>query len=128
MDSPQSLVEREALKLALQEPVLAGPMFDAVEAGRRTGTRCTRRSGRRSPRPAGRPPATGGAVWIETVRDACDDLAAQALVGELAVEPLRIDGEPDPRYVSITLARLQWGSVDRADPGAEVARSSGSTR
>ena len=35
-DSPQSLVEREALKLALQEPVLAGPMFDAVERRRRT--------------------------------------------------------------------------------------------
>ncbi|MFD0820306.1 DNA primase, partial [Micromonospora zhanjiangensis] len=54
---------------------------------------------------------TGGAVWIERFRDACADLAAQALVGELAVEPLRIDGEPDPRYVSITLARLEWGSV-----------------
>ncbi|MBO4210370.1 DNA primase, partial [Micromonospora echinofusca] len=55
--------------------------------------------------------ATGGAVWIESVRDACADLAARALVGELAVEPLRLDGDPDPRYVSITLARLQWGSV-----------------
>lgn len=55
--------------------------------------------------------ATGGAVWVEAVRDACVDLAAQALVGELAVEPLRIDGEPDPRYVSVTIARLQWGSV-----------------
>jgi DNA primase len=55
--------------------------------------------------------AAGGAVWIEQVRDACDDLAGQALVGELAVEPLRIDGEPDPRYVSITMARLQFGSV-----------------
>jgi DNA primase len=29
-DSPQRLVEREALKLALQAPVLAGPMFDAI--------------------------------------------------------------------------------------------------
>ena len=54
---------------------------------------------------------TGGAVWIERVRDACGDLGAKALVGELAVEPLRLDGEPDPRYVGVTLARLQWGSV-----------------
>ncbi|MFD0823187.1 toprim domain-containing protein, partial [Micromonospora zhanjiangensis] len=30
IDSPQALVEREALKLALQEPALAGPMFDAL--------------------------------------------------------------------------------------------------
>jgi DNA primase len=29
-EAPQRLVERESLKLALQEPVLAGPMFDTV--------------------------------------------------------------------------------------------------
>src|SRR5947208_2134241 len=29
-DSPQEIVEREALKLALQVPVLAGPMFDSI--------------------------------------------------------------------------------------------------
>src|SRR5690606_1753113 len=55
--------------------------------------------------------ATGGAVWIEAVRDACPDLVARALVSELAVEPLRLDGEPDPRYVQVTLARLELGSV-----------------
>jgi len=47
------------------------------------------------------------------VREACTDLAAAALVGELAVEPLRIDGEPDLRYVGVTLARLQLSSVTR---------------
>src|SRR5262249_12606670 len=31
-DSAEALVEREALKLALQQPVLAGPMFDALGA------------------------------------------------------------------------------------------------
>ncbi|WBB54498.1 DNA primase [Verrucosispora sp. WMMD573] len=110
VDSPQSMVEREALKLALQEPVLAGPMFDAVEA---TDYRHPVHVAVRAAVAAagGVASAAGGAVWIEAVRDACDDLAAQALVGELAVEPLRIDGEPDPRYVSITMARLQWGSV-----------------
>ncbi|TDB76436.1 DNA primase [Micromonospora sp. KC723] len=109
-DSPQSMVEREALKLALQEPVLAGPMFDAVEA---TEYRHPVHAAVRAAVAAagGVTAATGGAVWIESVRDACEDLAARALVGELAVEPLRIDGEPDPRYVSITMAQLQWGSV-----------------
>ncbi|MBX6722889.1 MAG: DNA primase, partial [Dactylosporangium sp.] len=33
--------------------------------------------------------------------------------GQLAVEPLRIDGEPDPRYVAITLARLEFAAVKR---------------
>ncbi|MCF0096410.1 DNA primase [Micromonospora sp. MH99] len=110
VDSPQSMVEREALKLALQQPVLAGPMFDAVEA---TEYRNPVHVGVRTAvaQAGGAVSATGGAVWIEKVRDACDDLASAALVGELAVEPLRIDGEPDPRYVSITMARVQFGSV-----------------
>ncbi|WP_433394312.1 DNA primase [Micromonospora sp. KLBMP9576] len=110
VDNPQSLVEREALKLALQEPVLAGPMFDAVEVPE---YRHPVHSAVRAAVAAagGAAAATGGAVWIESVRDACEDLAARALVGELAVEPLRIDGDPDPRYVSITMARVQWGSV-----------------
>ncbi|MBQ1075575.1 DNA primase [Micromonospora sp. C31] len=110
VDNPHSMVEREALKLALQEPVLAGPMFDAVEASEyRHPVHAAVRAAVAAA--GGAAAATGGAVWIESVRDACEDLAARALVGELAVEPLRIDGEPDPRYVSITMARLQWGSV-----------------
>ncbi|MGK5676827.1 DNA primase [Micromonospora sp. URMC 106] len=110
VDNPQSMVEREALKLALQEPVLAGPMFDAVEASEyRHPVHVAVRAAVAAV--GGAATATGGAVWIESVRDACEDLAARALVGELAVEPLRIDGEPDPRYVSVTMARLQWGSV-----------------
>ncbi|WP_229405234.1 DNA primase [Micromonospora sp. NBRC 110038] len=109
-DSPMSLVEREALKLALQEPVLAGPMFDAVEAAEyQHPVHVAVREAIAAA--GGAAAATQGAVWVEAVRDACADLAAQALVGELAVEPLRIDGEPDPRYVSVTIARLQWGSV-----------------
>ncbi|KAB1945420.1 DNA primase [Micromonospora sp. ALFpr18c] len=110
LDSPQSMVEREALKLALQQPVLAGPMFDAVEA---TEYRHPVHVAVRTAIAAagGAASATGGAVWIEKVRDSCDDLASAALVGELAVEPVRIDGEPDPRYVSITMARVQFGSV-----------------
>ncbi|PSK62232.1 DNA primase [Micromonospora sp. MH33] len=110
VDSPRSMVEREALKLALQQPVLAGPMFDAVEAGEyRHPLHVAARTA--IAMAGGTAGAASGAVWIEQVRDACDDLAGKALIGELAVEPLRIDGEPDLRYVSITMARLQWGSV-----------------
>jgi DNA primase len=110
VDGPQAAVEREALKLALQAPVLAGPMFDAL------GPENYRHPVHASVRAAvaeagGAAAATSGAVWIERVRDACDDLAGKALVGELAVEPLRIAGDPDPRYVSVTLARLQLSAV-----------------
>ena len=112
VDSPQRMVEREALKLALQVPVLAGPMFDSlgpemyldpVHVALREGV----------VEAGGAASAVAGAVWIEAVRDACPDLAAKALVGELAVEPLRIDGEPDPRYVAVTLARLEFAATKR---------------
>src|SRR5436190_15172189 len=113
VDGPQRTVEREALKLALQYPVLAGPMFDAVGldaygdpvhvAVRAAIAECGGAAG-----------AVGGVVWVERVRDACTDLAAKALTAELAVEPLlHLAGEPDPRYVGVQLARLQLPAVTR---------------
>jgi DNA primase len=110
VDGPQGIVEREALKLALQAPVLAGPMFDALGADmyRYPVHSALRNAVEEAGGAAG---AVSGVVWVERVRDACADLAAKALVGELAVEPLRLDGEPDPRYVQIMLARLELGSV-----------------
>jgi DNA primase len=109
-DSPQRLVEREALKLALQHPVLAGPMFDAL--GPETYGDPVLQGIRKAVAAAGgTAAATGGASWIEAVRDACDDLGGKALVGELAVVPLHVDGEADLRYVQVTLARLQVGAV-----------------
>jgi DNA primase len=109
-DSPQRLVEREALKLALQVPVMAGPMFDAL--GPETYGHPVFQAVRAAISAAGgTATATGGVVWIEAVREACADLGAKALVGELAVDPLHVDGEVDPRYVQVTLARLQVGAV-----------------
>jgi len=109
--NPATLVEREALKLALQEPVLAGPVFDALgvaayhhplHAAIRTAIA----------EAGGCTSATSGPVWVQRVRDACPDLAANALVSELAVEPLRLDGDPDPHYLGVTLARLELVTVD----------------
>src|SRR6266540_2294580 len=110
-DSPQGIVEREALKLAIQLPVLAGPFFDTIDA---TPYRHPVHAAVREAIAAagGAASATAGADWVERVREAAPDLAAKALVGELSVEPLRYDGEPDPRYVTVTLARLQWPAVD----------------
>ncbi|AGL15163.1 DNA primase [Actinoplanes sp. N902-109] len=109
-DSPQRQVERETLKLALQHPVLAGPMFDAIEADS-YGDPVLRSVRTAIAAAGGTASATGGVVWIEAVRDACDDLGGKALIGELAVDPVYVDGEADLRYVQITLARLQVGSV-----------------
>jgi DNA primase len=112
VDSPQATVEREALKLALQAPVVAGPMFDSIAAEFYTHPiHATLRAAIEEA--GGASAAVSGAVWIEKVRDTCVDLAGKALVGELAVEPFRRDGEPDPHYVALTLARLQWPTVSR---------------
>ncbi len=109
---PRMLVEREALKLALQEPALAGPEFDAVDETvyqhpphveiRRAVTAV-----------GGAAAATGGVVWIEAVRDACDDLVAKALITELAVEPLRVAEAPDPHYVHVQVCHLQLFALGR---------------
>jgi DNA primase len=110
VDSPQRAVEREALKLALQMPQLAGPMFDSL--GPETYSDPLHLAVREAITEAGGVTmAAAGVVWIEAVREACADLAAKALVGELAVEPLRSAADPDPRYVQVQLSRLQLGSV-----------------
>jgi DNA primase len=103
---PRTLVEREALKLALQEPALAGPVFDAVDESMYAFPPhvAIRRAIATAGGAAG---ASGGAVWIEAVRDACDDLMAKALVSELAVEPLKVAEAPDPHYVHVQVAQLQ---------------------
>lgn len=109
--NPATLVEREALKLALQEPVLAGPVFDALggEAYHHPLHAAVRTAIAEA---GGCASATSGVVWVQRVRDACIDLGASALVNELAVEPLRLDGEPDPHYLGATLAKLELVTVD----------------
>ncbi|GAA4899751.1 DNA primase [Stackebrandtia albiflava] len=109
---PQRTAEREALKLAIQLPDLAGPYFDAVEAEyyqdpvhvavRDAVTKA-----------GGASAAPGGPNWIAAVTGACDDLAAAALVAELAVEPPRVTGEPDAFYVNTTMATVQRPTVER---------------
>ncbi|HEX5740670.1 MAG TPA: DNA primase [Pilimelia sp.] len=114
-DAPEALVEREALKLALQAPVLAGPMFDAVGADnyRHPLLRPVREAIAAAGGATGAAAAAGGAVWLGAVGGQCPDLGAQALIAALAVEPLRVDGEADPRYVAEVLAALQCGAVAR---------------
>src|SRR5690606_4368710 len=107
----EAVVEREALTLGVQGPVRARPLFaargpavyrDPLPAAVRTAIA----------EAGGVASATSGPVWVQRIRDHCPDLAASALVSQLAVEPLRLDGPPDPRYVRITLARLELPTVE----------------
>ncbi|MBI1757626.1 MAG: DNA primase [Actinobacteria bacterium] len=105
-------VEREALKLALQVPVLAGPVFDGLvdEAFTDPVYRLVRAAIAAA---GGAVSGRTGAAWVGEVAEQCPDLLARALVTELAVEPVRSATEPDPRYVTGTLARLQELAVER---------------
>ncbi|NUT05685.1 MAG: DNA primase, partial [Hamadaea sp.] len=111
-DDPQILVEREALKLAIQVPALAGHVFDNAEAD------CYSDQLHVQIRLAiaaagGAARGVSGPNWIAAITDGCGDLMAQSLVNQLAVEELRYDGDADPHYVTVTLARLQLAAVDR---------------
>ncbi|GAA1722561.1 DNA primase [Fodinicola feengrottensis] len=105
-------VEREALKLAVQTPVLAGPMFDAIEAAAYTHPVyiCIREA---LEAVGGVVTGTAGPEWVQRIQEACDDLVTQSVVAELAVEPAHSSTEPDPRYAGIVLARLQELAVVR---------------
>jgi DNA primase len=97
-------VEREALKVALQAPQLAGSWVDALEP-----------AAFRSPAYAAVHQAivaAGGAstgltdrAWLDAVLAACPDDAVRSVVHELAVDPMPID-EADERYALSVIARL----------------------
>jgi DNA primase len=112
---PVVQIEREALKLAVQRPALCGPVFDALGAGCFTAAvhaaafeivlRC-----------GGAGAAPGGRAWAAELRDAAPDDHVRGFMTQLAVEPLqapRADGEPDARYASEVLARVEELAVSR---------------
>jgi len=111
-DDPRLAVEREVLKIALQSPALAGPVFDAV--GVEAYTNPLYANVRAAIADAG---GVAGQVtgpgWIEQASGRCPDELARSVLKELAVERLRCAGEPTGRYVQEHLARLQELTVDR---------------
>lgn len=110
-DSTQLRAQREVLKLALQHPQIAGPYFDEVDATPYTDANY--RAVREAVAAAGgAAKAETGPNWIAAVVAGCGEIAAQAMVNELAVEELRIDRDPDPVYVRTLLARIQRPVVE----------------
>jgi DNA primase len=112
---PVLQIEREALKLAVQRPALCGPVFDALGAACFTApvhaaafeivVGC-----------GGAGSAPGGRQWAEQLRNAAGDDQLRGFMTQLAVEPLqapRADGEPDARYASEVLARIEELAVSR---------------
>jgi DNA primase len=107
------MVEREALKLAVQRPGLCGPEFDALGADAFTApvhgavftllAACGGTAGG----------GTSPRQWVARLREEAPNERAQAFVTALAVEPLTIDREPDARYAGVLLARVGELAVSR---------------
>ena len=113
LGDPVVQVEREALKLAVQRPALCGPEFDALGADAFTapvhGAVFTLIA------TCGGTTAGGGSSreWAARLRDEAPNERAQTFVTALAVERLKIDGEPDVKYADRVLARVGELAVSR---------------
>ena len=104
--------QREVLKLALQAPALAGPVYDSLPED--TFTVPAYAQLHRSILAAG---GTGtglsGAMLVDAVSQHCPEGTVHSLLSELAVERIPTRGELDVSYVSSMLAKLQCEQVAR---------------
>ncbi len=105
-------VEREALKLAVQRPALAAPVFDALDPAMFAGP--LHRALRETVAAAGGTVSTaGGPGWLQALAAEAPTDEARALLHALAVEPVRYVGEDEQRYVAAVLARVEEIAVTR---------------
>jgi DNA primase len=113
LGDPVVQLERQALQLAVQRPVLCGPEFDALGADAFTAP--VHRAVFALIAACGGTAAGGGRPrdWVARLRDEAPDERAQAFVTGLAVEPLVIAGEPDAKYADVVLARVGELAVSR---------------
>jgi DNA primase len=112
VDDAVASVEREVLKVAMQLPAVAGPVFDAlpssvflVPAHEKLRTAIAAAGGT-----AG---AVSGPGWADVVSAHAGDDQTRSLVHELSVDPLHAGTDSHERYAEAVLARLQEIVVSR---------------
>jgi DNA primase len=128
---PALVVEREALKCALQEPGVVADWYQSVEDS--AFTHPTARQVHHAIAGAGFPTETlSGLAWIDIVLDNAEDDSVRRLVRELAVEPLPAEAGQDARYAIGVISRLLEldasrridelkGRLQRIDPTTQTA-------
>jgi DNA primase len=104
VDDAVVAIEREALKVALQLPAVAGPQFDSLDetafllpAHRRLRAAITAAGGTAA--------AVAGAAWASAVEQHLDE-SLRSGVHALSVEPLHYGAEAQERYADLVLARM----------------------
>lgn len=116
-DDPRLHVQREALKAALQIPVVAGPTYD--ELPEQAFTHPVLAQVHRAVQAAGGVGARlAGQAWVETVGNHCT-ADVRPLVAELAVEPLELprrthsrSEDDEARYVASIIAGVRLALVE----------------
>ena len=113
LGDPVVVVEREALKLAVQRPALCGPEFDALGADAFTAP--VHRAMFTLIAACGGTTSGGGSPrqWVAGLREQAPNERAQAFVTSLAVEPLQFTREPDAKYADSLLAKVGELAVSR---------------
>ncbi|CAB4963778.1 MAG: DNA primase [Actinobacteria bacterium] len=123
---PGLIIEREALKCALQQPAAVSDWYASVEESAFTHPSALRVHA--AIVAAGLPsPDHAGLTWIDLVLEHCQDDEVRRLVRELAVDPLPAEFGKDVRYANGVIARLLEldasrrvdevkGRLQRADP------------
>lgn len=102
---PALIVEREALKCALQQPEHVAEWYESVEPA--AFTHPSARRVHEAIAAAGLPSVdVTGIAWIDAVLDSADDDDVRRLVRELAVEPLPADEGRDASYAIGVVSRL----------------------
>jgi DNA primase len=111
-DAAVLAVEREAVKLAVQVPVLAAPLYDTLddEVFTHEGLRAVHQVVRAA---GGTSTSAGGEAWVTALLEGSPDDKVRSFITMLAVESLRSDSEPDQRYAGAVLARVQEHAVTR---------------
>ena len=127
---PGLIIEREALKCALQQPEAVSEWYASVEESAFTHPSALQVHA--AIVAAGLPsPEHEGLTWIDLVLEHCEDDEVRRLVKELAVDPLPAEFGQDVRYANGVIARLLEldasrrvdevkGRLQRADPVEEA--------
>ena len=102
---PVMVIEREALKCALQQPAIVTHWYESVEETAYTHPSAV--AVHQAIAGAGYPSENvDGLAWIDVVLEHCADDQVRNLVRELSVEPLPADAGQDVRYATSVIARL----------------------
>lgn len=105
-DDPRLWPQREALKVALQLPALAGPMYDTIQSDAFTEPAYLALH-KAIIAAGGTAAGLAGPSFIDAIAVHCPQPTVRTLLTELAVEPLEARSAEEARYVSAVLARLQ---------------------